>query len=178
MSYTLAFDPGKHVIGWASFVDDDLIRCGLHSPDHLATMAAPPEARILVEYQQIYTRGKSRTRNPADVLSVTIVAGRIVQALRPTRSETVELILPHAWKGGVDGDVMTRRIVSMLTPKECEILRATKVQKSLLHNVIDAIGLGLWSVGRLGRMAKKNARSKSRSENDEAREAGSPSPPA
>ena len=57
--------------------------------------------------------------------------------------------IPETWKGTIDGDVMVRRIPKKLDPYEAVILDAVECPASLKHNVIDAVGLGLFVCGRL-----------------------------
>lgn len=164
MNKTITFDPGKRSAAWAVFDGPVLVRCGMErwgdnvfplSLEELFRASRTWEPmRVLIEYQQIYAHGRARTRNAADILSVTLTAGRIAQAIGP-HAGAPRFVLPHEWKGSVRADVMLGRIVAILSSSERDILHATQVPRTLLHNVVDAIGLGLWSVGRLGRNAKR-----------------------
>lgn len=55
---------------------------------------------------------------------------------------------PFAWKGNVDADVMTKRILSKLSAEERAHIETHK-RGGLDHNTIDAVGLGLFHLGRL-----------------------------
>ncbi len=61
-----------------------------------------------------------------------------------------ELVTPAQWKGAVPKEVHQPRILAALTAAEQGVLDAAKVAPTLKNNVVDAIGLGLWAVGRLG----------------------------
>lgn len=68
----------------------------------------------------------------------------------------VKSFIPREWKGTIDPDVMTDRIHKRLTPTE--LTRVEWVSKSrdplkgdIMHNVFDAIGIGLHMLGRLDR---------------------------
>ena len=58
-------------------------------------------------------------------------------------------VSPFAWKGNTPKEIQAARILSALTKAEHDAI--TWPRKSLRHNVVDAIGIGLWRVGRLGR---------------------------
>jgi len=60
-----------------------------------------------------------------------------------------EAVTPRQWKGTVDGDIFLTRITKRLDERELGLLDTCGAIDSLKHNVIDAIGLGLWKVGRL-----------------------------
>jgi hypothetical protein len=68
----------------------------------------------------------------------------------------VESVLPREWKGTIDPDAMTMRIHGRLS--EVELSRIEWVSSSrdplkgnIMHNVFDAIGIGLHMLGRLDR---------------------------
>jgi hypothetical protein len=44
---------------------------------------------------------------------------------------------------------MLKRILSKLTDHELSLLKGLGLPPSKEHNVIDAVGIGLWKVGRL-----------------------------
>jgi hypothetical protein len=61
---------------------------------------------------------------------------------------------PARWKAQVPKPVHHTRILEILDPGEIEIarsLRALPTQGDYDHDLCDAVGLGLWAVGRLGR---------------------------
>lgn len=148
MSPLLAFDPGKRTAAWALFHDGLLSGCGLlrwadgQFPAELPRAIVATQA--VIELPQVY-RGSV---NPKHLVEVTVTVGRIAQALGPLGQ--TELVWPHAWKGNVDPEVMLRRIQSKLDQREQNILQGAQVIDSLRHNVIDACGLGLWKLNRLG----------------------------
>jgi hypothetical protein len=58
--------------------------------------------------------------------------------------------LPREWKGTLDGDVMVERIKSRVDERPAERARVQFPQaQDKHHNVWDAIGVGLFVVGRL-----------------------------
>jgi hypothetical protein len=101
--------------------------------------------RLVVEWPQIYTYGKGRG-DPNDLLALVGV-GSALAALIPEAA--VESVRPRAWKGTVPGDAMVERIQALVTAGER--LAVDLPCASLSHNVWDAVGIGLWRVGRLTR---------------------------
>ena len=142
----LAFDPGKHHFGWAAFLDGVLVRCGLSSSDHkgLESFAALGYPAV-IEVPQVYQ--KQRGKDPNDLIDVAIVVGRILQALGP--GDAVEVVRPRTWKGTAPKVVMGARIEERLSAEELGTLFDVVVADGLRHNVVDAIGIGLWRLGRL-----------------------------
>ena len=102
-----------------------------------------PVQLCVVEWPQIY---KGDRRDPNHLLGLTGMAMAIVTRLNP---DEVKSVLPRTWKGTLDGDVMTKRIEERLRPEELQ--RIAHCPASLRHNILDAVGLGLWHFGRLER---------------------------
>jgi hypothetical protein len=81
----------------------------------------------------------------------------------------MEEILPHDWKGSVCPDILCRRVVASLLPAEYSLIvgvLAPLARKPMTdefltsgrrHNVIDAVGLAIWSTG--SRLAARFPRS-------------------
>jgi len=139
----LAIDPGRDT-GWAVLREDGILSsCGLGDPP-----LAFNGHRVLVERPQIY-RGRASKADPNDLITLAIQVGRYKERFM-SRGCSVEEIIPHTWKGTVDPDVLCNRIVSSLTDDERCVLDSAllSVAKSKQHNVIDAVGLGKWSVHR------------------------------
>jgi hypothetical protein len=154
--YLFTADPGKHHVGWAIFDGNRLATCGLdqwkageYAELKVERILENIRATALIELP-VASRG--RTVDANDLIDVAITVGRVVQALGP--HTTVELIPPRDWKGTVDPDVMIERIKNRLAPDEGINLQNVQLKSSLRHNVIDAIGLGLWRLNRLGGFRK------------------------
>lgn len=97
---------------------------------------------IVSEFPKVYSVGKSKG-DPEDLLQLAAIVGGIVCRERAVS----KIVRPYEWKGQVPKDIMTGRILSKLSPLEQRII--PKLAASKLHNVIDAIGIGLRHVGRL-----------------------------
>jgi hypothetical protein len=141
MAWLISIDPGK-TPGIAVFKDGVLVDCGI---DTSQTPYAPsgPDFQCVCEIPQVYRIGKGKG-DPNDLVMVAACAGRMT-ALFPNPS----FVKPERWKAQVDGDIMCDRIVKFLTPGEAS--KIPNYPDSYRHNVIDAIGIGLWKLGRMGR---------------------------
>lgn len=117
---------------------------------------------FLAEWPQVYTAGKGKG-DPNDLPPLAGVGCAVGACLRPT---ALLHVLPAVWKGQVPGDAFTARILGRLEPNEIEVLakallredpilltdRIDKLLKhSTAHNAIDAVGIGLYHLGRLDR---------------------------
>lgn len=117
---------------------------------------------VIIERPQIYTHTQGR-KDPNDLIPLAAVGGALAYAYPFDH----RWVLPHTWKGSIDADLMTVRIRERLTPDEFAAVELPKntcpdcvrrLPKStctksscLAHNVFDAVGIGLWSLGRLER---------------------------
>lgn len=139
MGRLISIDPGK-CSGVAIFDDgaltDAYVTEQIEPVDHGA-------AQVVCELPRIYPTGKGKG-NPNDLISVALSAGRLC-ALYPG----TQYVFPHSWKAQVDGDIMCQRILCFLSKPEAT--RFQVLPKSKEHNMIDAIGIGLWHLGRMGR---------------------------
>jgi hypothetical protein len=98
----------------------------------------------------IYPGGRQKAR-PADIIKLATRAGKwegLVSAF--VGLEEVEYVEPHKWKGTIAKEVCHARIWSILSADEKATLAKVceGVAPSKRHNVLDAVGIGLWAVGR------------------------------
>ena len=152
----LAIDPGLRACGVAWFEKGILIKADLVSVKTMESdakaflemanavgAASPPVTHLAIEYPQQY----SRAITPRE--SVQKLVG-VIGALAVTFSDSkTEYYLPRQWKGQVPKAVMHRRVLGRLTEAEQGLIPELPVSK--LHNVLDAVGIGLHHVGRLKR---------------------------
>lgn len=165
MPLLLAIDPGV-TTGWASFSNGLLYQCDLGEgwPKTFSYQA-------IIEYPQIYPHTNAKQAN--DLIKLAIQVGRYAErmkhALYPNEPE---LVLPHTWKGNVPKPVHHLRVWDELTnPERSDVLstgerfkgvdeyltkcldcvegRRKTEPSSRWHNMFDAVGLGLWKLGRL-----------------------------
>ena len=107
------------------------------------------ERCFYVEFPVIYGQAQQKKGGSAsdnDVLDVAGVASSCMA--RFSRFEERRFFLPRDWKGTIDPDVMTRRIVSALTESERLVIKSVGSKD---HNTIDAVGIGLAALARLNR---------------------------
>jgi hypothetical protein len=159
----LAVDPSLRSTGWAWFVGGALARVGRNTrkatDDAIARRAANmAEAvllnfsgvvidRLVVEWPQVYRAARSKG-DPNDLLGLAAIAGILVSGVEG-RADTPT---PREWSGGVPkatrGDPLKSargvRVWSRLRESERAVLESTKIN----HDVVDAVGIGLWALGR------------------------------
>lgn len=163
--YWVSLDPGLRHCGVAVWRGTGLVWAGLvkgaptgRGPQAWATMAdevfgAVYQARlpdfyvggIVTEYPQVYRHGPG---DPADLIELAGVVGAVVAGLSESPPVHITGYLPRDWKGQVPKDVMCARIMSKLTPADLAAIQPCA--PSLLHNVQDAIGIGLFHLQKLG----------------------------
>lgn len=141
----LAIDPGADA-GWALFdvaPAGRLIGCGLGAP------ASSKVDRVIVERPMIYPGGRQKAR-PADVIKLATRAGEAGGMYARIWGIEPEYVEPHAWKGSVDKNIHHARVWAKLTPDEQAIVSAAArgVAVGKRHNILDAVGIGLFAVGR------------------------------
>jgi hypothetical protein len=140
----LAIDPGEDT-GLAFFRDTVLIKAwGLHVPADTCLSDLRLRGMVetcIVERPRFYP-GKSKV-DANDLIVLALRAGMLAQAVQAPTTRFVE---PSVWKGQLPKNVCHNRIRAILTPVELAVLAPVKD-----HNVWDAVGIGLFGVGRFGR---------------------------
>lgn len=146
---TLTIDPGIHACGWALFKGKDLHECGWAKAlaggpiSSCRTMVIPAfmsADTVVIEHPRVFKREAK-----GDVEDLILVAG-IMGGLLADEGRLVEYVYPVVWKGSVPKKIMLDRIHSRLRPDELERIPDIGAKT---HNVSDAVGIGLWKVGRL-----------------------------
>jgi hypothetical protein len=146
----LAIDPGK-ATGWAYFDKETLVSCGVLKfnphPEYFSFMEYRRFSKIIIEKPKIYPVRQWKG-DPNDLISVALIAGWVAGFLDEV-SSNIEYVTPQAWKGNRPKEVDHRHTMSLLSTEEKEVIKRTKgVLKSQKHNMIDAIGIGLWYLRR------------------------------
>lgn len=133
----LSIDPGT-CTGWAQWRSIELVGCGI---------GEPPFNRFggcaVIEKPQVYP---NHPVPPNDLITLAIQVGRYAE-LSWINGRGVGLVLPHEWKGNLPKDVCHARILQKLSPSELEVIAKAReiISKSYQHNMLDAIGIGLYS---------------------------------
>ena len=141
-SMFLTIDPGNQT-GWAfwdvTLQDVELIACGL--VEHVVGLTTIC-SDVWIESQVVYSRSKAR---PKDIISLAQTAGKWA-GLYESLGAAIHWVEPAQWKGQLPKDVCHARMWSELSPREQKIVnRACKgMAVSKRHNVLDAVGIGIW----------------------------------
>jgi hypothetical protein len=130
--------------GHARFVGGELVACGFDMP-------TPGEwsrevELVVIEWPRWYGPG-----NRVDVKDLMDLRERATEmrCYYLGLGLTVDRVWPQDWKGTVPPDIMQGRILSALTDAESALVPLRPRAKDVDHNLADAIGLGLWKLGRL-----------------------------
>lgn len=103
--------------------------------------------RLVIEHPVIYPGMASRRggENPDDLLDVVAVGAAIAGFERASDGSfgaEVVTVKPSEWKGNMPKERMTERIRAKAEQRG-ELSRIVAL-KSIMHNVLDAYGIGLW----------------------------------
>ena len=143
----VAVDPGTTCTGVAVFQNEILISCYLpRGKTWIDTFRALPTLRpdvLVVEDPRIYPVSKAR---PNDILKLARSVGAVVAKIDAPETR---LVTPATWKKSVPKRIHQKRILKALNEQEKAVLDNCDCPKSLLHNTVDAVGIGLWFLKRL-----------------------------
>lgn len=150
----VAIDPGLDT-GWSIWLERparpsfELLACGLGDPRSSRAHIASAISSVLIESPVIYPHSKA---NPNDIIRLAVNAGTWAGRYEMLGA-CVEFVEPSRWKGQVPKDIHHGRVWSALTPEEQKIVDSAVKSRpaSKRHNILDAVGLGLWAAKRLGR---------------------------
>jgi hypothetical protein len=139
-----ALDPGE-CTGHAWFREGVLQWAGVVS---LSDPVLGRPDRLVIEIPNAHeSKGKERSkRDPQAIITLAITCG---QWIRHVSAPDTVRVFPSVWKGQVPKAVHNQRVLACLTPDERQLIPALAASK--LHNVIDAVGLGLFNLGRMVR---------------------------
>jgi len=104
--------------------------------------------KLIVEEQRI----DQRTPNADDMLQVNGTAGAIAGIYAASLPSPVVVgVWPETWKGSIPKADMTARIASRMreSPEEDRRIEYEGVPMGLRHNILDAVGIGLYHWDRL-----------------------------
>ena len=149
----VSIDPGKTALGWACFNNQVLAHCGLIRSKSIFGMANvinntlgglyPDD--VVIEIPQVYQQRMGKG-DPNDLIDVGIVAGMVTSVLG--EFDQIQMIRPRRWKGTRPKNICNALTLKTLDVDERKVFEEIEVIASLRHNVIDAIGIGLWRLGR------------------------------
>jgi hypothetical protein len=102
---------------------------------------------MVLEVPQIYAGGGKG--DPNDLVDIAVAGGVVVgRCTRENTDQDIVYCRPRDWKGQRPKAVDNRYTLGILEESEVAIFDACGVTAGLKHNVIDAIGIGLWKLGR------------------------------
>lgn len=154
--YLIAIDPGAHP-GYACFFRT-LQGWMLTMARDDSMMAPGPEGIVVVEHPMIYPkRGRRRgdTKDPNAIVKLAFTAGKQAQ-WAAQRGAPIVTVRPYEWKGQVDKEVTAHRVQKRLQSSPFNLGelsvwdRVQELPETRRNGVIDAIGIGLYAVGRFG----------------------------
>jgi hypothetical protein len=99
---------------------------------------------IVGERQVVYPGAKGLKTNPNDLLDLAMCAGAFYGALCVEMKSALQVVAPAEWKAQVPKDITRKRIVGLLNHSEPLSIK----KGGEMHNVYDAIGIGLFALGR------------------------------
>jgi len=102
---------------------------------------------LVVEKPIIYVKGKAR---PQDIIDLRGIWGAFMGGID---AEAYYGPTPEEWKGSIDGEILNERVVRVLNAPERMMLvdAQRRGQGGLTSHVVDAVGLGLFTMGRMGK---------------------------
>lgn len=158
----VAVDPGIHWCG-VSIWEKARLRCALlvkHDSGEAGCHAAIPMAHairdvltqvgllphtLVVEMPQVYVRERSKG-DPNDLVDLAAVAGAVMYAVG---AQDVVIYKPAEWKGQVPKDITHARALAKLNSLEQQTILTCR-PAGLMHNVLDAVALGLAHLKKTG----------------------------
>ncbi len=150
----VCIDPGKWRCGFAVFNAGVLVdvaelssTTAIVGPALAVAMRAPWHARYLAEEPQTYEGHRDRDEDLETLRDML----REVERLSCAR---IRRIRPWGWKGNVPKAVHHARLIEALAASERALVEALPRNRDAL----DAVGLGLWHLGRTGRGARTTRR--------------------
>jgi len=140
MGRIVTFDPGA-CTGWANFLGATLRTAGvIQDTDQIGHDSGAWDATlVLIEKPLIYATDTKT--DPNNLVTLAIRAGEIGGWVKAF-TVPVQYVTPRKWKGTTPKDISHRRILAKLSDTEKQ--RLPKLPKSKAHNMLDAVGIGLW----------------------------------
>jgi hypothetical protein len=96
---------------------------------------------LILEVPRVY-QGSKQKGDPNDLVSLGVVVGLLVGVF----GKPAKTVFPYEWKRQLPDAVCSARVMSRLDETERTVIELPG--KTLAHNVLDAVGIGLHGVGR------------------------------
>jgi hypothetical protein len=134
----LTIDPGTTATGIAIFTAlGELCRAWL-VPDPYCMAQRVSSDEMLIEIPRAY--GAGSPVDPNDLIKLALLGGYLAGINNSARRWYIH---PQDWKGQVPKKIDNERTLRQLKDNERHILGERPN-----HNVVDAVGIGLWALGR------------------------------
>lgn len=145
----IGIDPGR-TAGWSRFFDGHLAEAGRMPSEVILTQ--PPEANIgpaavVIELPQVYPHHSRGDLN--QLIDLAVLVGDLQGFYRRNGCDAI-LVTPVRWKGSVPKPIHNVRVLEALTDEERDLLPKRPRGSGFDHNMIDAVGLGLWLLRKEG----------------------------
>lgn len=146
MTCLLAIDPGN-TTGVALFMNREILQAFACPFERF--IANPPVFGDEIVIEMPKWRPHSHEEID-DLLGLARKVGRIEEHYSRL-CVPVTCVWPHQWKGSVPKDIHNERILKTLKSGELLILprRSKRAKFPYDRNMIDAVGIGLWKLGRM-----------------------------
>ncbi len=150
MGGVIAIDPGERT-GWALFDNGTLVEAGTMSKAEILLNPPCPSGRknyldvAVIELPVIYPLGLGKG-DPNQLIDLAVFVGDLRGFYVRRLSLDVVLVRPRTWKGTVPKRIHNARVLEALTPDERALLPRRPRARDYDHNMLDAVGLGLWQL--------------------------------
>ncbi len=152
----LSIDPGTIGLGWAVFTNDGVLHMSgaieiaqsIHWQERCRLMADRFDSqlysftaieRAVIEKPFIALEGKClQAAKKQDVIKLTLVTGRIWQAIHSHFGNVAEFVDVMTWKGQMSKALTERRVKK----------RLPGLPEGISDHQVDAVGIGLWALGK------------------------------
>lgn len=152
MRRTLYIDPGMKCTGLALYHDATLVHVRAVRSSTLSEACDDRLGNVdldaaVIELPQIYAAGVQKA-DPNDIVALAVIAGAYASAAA-SAGASLAWKRPAEWKGQAPKDIVHARMHAVLTPWESKLFEGLKLPRGMLHNVYDAVSMGLVSLGRM-----------------------------
>lgn len=101
-----------------------------------------PHRLLICEIPMVYPRGSGKGEDPNDLIQVALSAGAVLGA-----AVLGITVYPAEWKGQLPKDIHHKRVRAHVSFSSLAEYDVERVAPNLQHNVLDAIGIGIWANG-------------------------------
>jgi len=126
---------------------DQFTKMGNAVADYIDSLDIGNTFDLAIEYPQQYVRSPSPRESVQKLVGVIGAISSVLQNRTGGLGVNITTYTPRSWKGQVPKEIMNDRVRNRLIEDELETL--PEYSKTKMHNVMDAIGIGLKHLNRL-----------------------------